>query len=131
VFEVTVFAELLGRARELLESNQPVLVEAEVKLENDMVKVLAASFQAVDQVLGNGSHAAMGRIEIRLDDAAAAPGLCGLLGPSDNGSRRVRLVVPLDRGEEVAIDLSDAHRLTFGRRVDLERCSGVIGVVDP
>jgi hypothetical protein len=42
----------------------------------------------------------------------------------------VRLVLPLDAGHEVAIDLGDAHRLALTRRMDLERRAGVLGVVD-
>jgi hypothetical protein len=42
----------------------------------------------------------------------------------------VRLILPLDGEQEVAIDLGDAHRLALTRRIDLERRAGVLGVVD-
>jgi len=130
VFEVTMFAELLGRVRTLLDSRQPLLVEGEVRVEGENVKVLTSSAQALDDAIAQGSIMARSQVQIRLSDAAAAPALHEILGPHGNGSARVRLVVPLEDGEEVAIDLPDAHRLTLARRVDLERCAGVLEVID-
>jgi DNA polymerase-3 subunit alpha len=129
VYEITMFAELLGRARDLLDARRPLLVEGEVRVEEgDVVKVLASSVEALDERLSNGRGAAASRIEIRLRHAAAVPALHGILGPS--GGARVRLVVPLEDGEEVSIELSDESRLAFSRRVDVERSAGVLAVVD-
>ena len=129
VFEVTVFAELLARIRELLEGNRPLLVEGEVRLDGEAVKVLAASVEALDAVLANGGPRLESQIEIRLSDARAADGLADLLGPHGDGSARVRMILPLD-AEEVAIELGDEHRLALVRRIDLERRAGVLSVVD-
>ena len=130
VYEVTLFAELLARVRELLETNQPLLVEGEVRLDGEVVKVLASSVQALDLVLANGGARVESQIEIRLSDAGAAGAIADLLGPHGDGSARVRVVLPLDAAEEVAIDLGDAHRLALVRRIDLERRAGVLSVVD-
>ncbi len=130
VYEVTLFAELLARVRELLETNQPLLVEGEVRLDGEVVKVLASSVQALDLVLANGGARVESQIEIRLSDAGAAGAIADLLGPHGDGSARVRVVLPLDAAEEIAIDLGDAHRLALVRRIDLERRAGVLSVVD-
>jgi DNA polymerase-3 subunit alpha len=130
VYEVTLFAELLGRVRELLDGNQPLLVEGDVRLDGDLVKVQASSIVALDAALANGGPRADSRIEIRLSDAAAAGALADLLGPHGDGSARVRVVLPLDAAEEVAIELGDDHRLALVRRMDLERRAGVVSVVD-
>ncbi len=129
-YEVTVFAELLGRARAALESGDPLLIEGEVRVEGDALRVLASSIERLDAVLANGGARAQTRIEVRLRDPAAAGQLGDLLGPHGDGGARVRLVLPLDAGQEVAIDLGDAHRLALTRRIDLERRAGVLGVVD-
>jgi DNA polymerase-3 subunit alpha len=130
VFEITVFAELLARIRELLETNRPLLVEGEVRVDGDVVKVLASSVEALDVVLANGGPRVESQVEIRLVDARAADGLADLLGPYGDGSARVRVVLALDAREEVAIELGDAYRLAPIRRIDLERRAGVLGVVD-
>jgi DNA polymerase III subunit alpha len=129
-YEVTVFAELLGRARERLESGAPLLIEGEVRIEGDALKVLASTIERLDAVLANGGARAAGAIEIRLSDPAVARELADLLGPHGDGGARVRLVLPLGSDREVAIDLGDDHRLARTRRMDLERRAGVLGVID-
>jgi DNA polymerase-3 subunit alpha len=129
-YEVTVFAELLGRARDRLEAGESLLIEGEVRVEGDTLRVLASAIERLDAVLANGGARAQTRIEVRLRDPAVAGQLGDLLGPHGDGGARVRLVLPLDAGQEVAIDLGDAHRLALARRIDLERRAGVIGVVD-
>ena len=109
-----MFAELLAEARELLETGQPLLIDGEVRLEGDAVKVLASSVQALDAALANGGRPAREPIEVRLRDARAVERLADLLGPHGDGSARVRVVLPLDAEEEVAIELGEAHRLRAG-----------------
>ena len=131
VYEVTLFAELLGRVRELLEANQPLLVEGDVRLDGDLVKVQASVGRGARRRARQWRPRGLdSQIEIRLADAAAADGLADLLGPHGDGSARVRVVLPLDPAEEVAIELGDDHRLALVRRIDLERRAGVVSVVD-
>ena len=130
-YEITMFSELLGRSRELLEGDQPLLVEGEVRLDGDIVKILASSVQALDQAVSGGrAQSAAGRVAVKLADIAAADKVSRLLGPHGDGSASVRLVLALDGAEEVTIDLSEQHRLALGRRIDLERQSGVLSVSD-
>ena len=132
-YEITIFSELLGRARDLLEGDQPLLVEGEVRLDGDIVKILASSIDALDHAVSNGkarSGSAAGRIAIRLADPSAADKVGRLLGPHGDGSACVRLVLALDDAEEVTIDLGEQHRLALGRRIDLERQAGVLSVSD-
>ena len=126
---MTLFAELLADARALFETNQPLLIEGDVRLDGDAIKVLASSVTALDAALANGGRRLESQIEIRLADAGAVAGLADLLGPHGDGSARVRVVLPLD-AEEVAIELGEAHRLALARRIDLERRTGVLSVVD-
>jgi DNA polymerase-3 subunit alpha len=133
-FEVTLFAEQLVRAREHLETSRPVLVEGEVRQDDDVIKVRASTVVPLDAALdtarGNGTGHGAARIEVKLADGAAARELEDLLGAAAGSSVGVRLVVPLDGGGEVTIDLGDSHRLALMRRPDLERRSGVLQVVD-
>jgi DNA polymerase-3 subunit alpha len=133
-FEVTLFAEQLARSREHLETGRPVLVEGEVRQDGDVLKVLASSVAPLDVALdvarGNGNGHAADRVEVKLADSTVAGELEDLLGAAAGSSVRVRLVVPLEGGGEVTIDLGDDHRLALMRRPDLERRSGVLQVVD-
>ncbi|HEX5078654.1 MAG TPA: DNA polymerase III subunit alpha [Geminicoccaceae bacterium] len=131
--EVTLFAEQLSRAREHLETGRLVLVDGEVRLDGDVVKILASSVALLDVALevarGSGNGHAADRIAVKLADSAVAGEIEDLLGAAPGSSVGVRLVVPLEDGE-VAIDLGDNHRLALMRRPDLERRSGVLEVVD-
>ncbi len=130
-YEITLFSELLGRSRELLEGHQPLLVEGEVRLDGDIVKILASSVQTLDEAVSRGgAKSAAGRVQIRLADVAAAGKVSKILGPHGDGSAWVRLLLTIGDDEEVTIDLGSSHRLELGRRVDLERQSGVLGIVD-
>jgi len=130
-YEITLFSELLGQARDLLDGNQPLLIDGDVKLDGDIAKILATSVQSLDHAVTSGRRSSVaGRVAVRLVDAAAADKVGRLLGPHGNGSAKVRLVLALDEREEVTIDLGDQHKLALGRRVDLERQSGVLSVSD-
>jgi DNA polymerase-3 subunit alpha len=128
-FEITVFAELLSRSRAWLEAGDPLLIEGEVRVEGEALKVLAASIERLDAALANGGARTQTRIEVRLSDPAIAQGLGDLLGEHGESGARVRLVLPL-ADQEVAIDLGDRYRLALTRRMDLERRAGVVRVVD-
>lgn len=130
-FEVTVFAELLTQARELIEGKAPLLVEADARVDGDMLRLTAGRIQLLDEVAESRQGA--GAVEIRLGSPAAAARLKPLLERSAaaqaRGGARVRLVVPL-RGEEAVISLPEAYLLASGQRVDVERMDGVLGVSD-
>jgi len=129
-YEVTLFAESLARAREVLEAGGPVLVEGEVREEGDGIRVLGSSVAPLDMAVSNGNGHASERVEVKLADGAAAHHLQDLLGAHNGGSVRVRLVVPVEGEGLVTIELGDSHRLALMRRPDLERRAGVLEVVD-
>ncbi|MEM7020959.1 MAG: DNA polymerase III subunit alpha [Pseudomonadota bacterium] len=133
-FEVTLFSEVLARAREHLEASQPILIDGEVRLDDDVIKVLASSVSPLDTALeharSNGHRRTAERVEVKLADCVAATGLEDLLGEAESSSVRVRLVVPIEGEGDVTIELADSHRLALMRRPDLERRSGVLEVVD-
>ena len=130
-YEITLFSELLGRCRELLEGDQPLLVEGEVRLDGDIVKIIASTIQVLDEAVSRGgARSVAGRVQIKLADVEAAGRISRILGPHGDGSAEVRLILPLDHEEQVTIDLGSSHRLALGRRIDLERQSGVLEVAD-
>ena len=130
-YEITLFSELLSTARDLLEGDRPLLIEGEVRLDGDVVKVMGNAVKELDQAVSGGrTRAVAGRVAVRLADAGAACKVSRLLGPHGDGSAGVRLVLALDEAEEVTIDLGERHRLALGRRIDLERQAGVVSVSD-
>ena len=70
-FELTVFSELLGSKRNLLEPGQAVLVSADGRLDGEQVKLTAQSVEKLDDAVAN---AAAG-LRIVLSDPARARGV--------------------------------------------------------
>ncbi|HET6519199.1 MAG TPA: OB-fold nucleic acid binding domain-containing protein, partial [Geminicoccaceae bacterium] len=127
-FEVTLFSELLGRARELLESGRPLFIVGDARLEGEAVKVLASGVEGLDERVAAGSRST---VEIRLSDAGVAVArLPALLTTNGEAAAKVRLILPIDGEEEVTVALPETYGLPFARRVDLEGLPGVAAVRD-
>ena len=91
-FELTVFSELLGSKRNLLEAGQAILVSADGRLDGEQVKLTAQSVEKLEDAVAN---AAAG-LRIVLSDPAALEALRKTL-EGKRGRGRVTLVVPMPR----------------------------------
>ncbi|WGF89175.1 DNA polymerase III subunit alpha [Marinivivus vitaminiproducens] len=125
VYEITVFSELLGSRRELLESGRPLLVSGEARVEGDAVKILASNIQALDELASSERERPV--IEIRLGAADVIDRLGAILAEGSGGAR-VRLIVPVDGEGLATIALPERYGLPFQRRFDVERAPGVLEV---
>src|SRR5258708_10206412 len=57
LYELTVFSEVLGQARQALDSGQPLLVTADCRMEEDAIRLTAQKIEPLDGVF---AHAAAG-----------------------------------------------------------------------
>lgn len=119
-FEATVFAELLGRSRDLLDAHVPLLLEVEVRVEEGAARITAQQIERLEDRLETQPP---GLVEIRLARPAAAAELLPLLAAGERGAR-IRLVVP-NGAEEVVLALPDRFVLPWTRRPDVARLPGV------
>jgi DNA polymerase-3 subunit alpha len=87
-FEVTLFSEVLGRVRELLAEGTPLLVTADIKIENDSLRITATDVSLLDDA---ASKAGAG-LRIWLDRTEALPHIRALLDQEGKGRGRVTLV---------------------------------------
>ena len=122
-FEATFFAELLGRSRELLDAQEPLLLEVEVRVEDGAARLVAQQVERLEDRLRTQPQ---GTVEIRLERIEAAAGLAPLLAEGGRGAR-VRLVVP-NGEEEVVLALPERFALAWARRPDVARLPGVAGL---
>ncbi|WP_191058365.1 DNA polymerase III subunit alpha [Geminicoccus harenae] len=122
-FEVTLFSEILARTRELLESKVPLVIEADGRVDGDMVRLTAHKVEALEELLV--PH--VPDLTIRLSSVDAALAMRPLLTPRTGRQGRLRLVLAHAAGE-VVLALPDGLGLPPGRRPDLERMAGVIEV---
>jgi len=123
-YEVTVFAELLARSRDLLKEGASVLVTAEIRLEGETLRITAQEIALLDQV---AAEAAAG-MRVWLDRTEAVPHIRDALRAEAGGKGRVVLIPCLGTGEGVEIALPGGFNVTPRLAQALEAVAGVARV---
>lgn len=123
VYEITVFSELLARARELLESGMPVLVSGDARLEGEQLKIVAQRIEALDAAVTETTTG----LRVHTGDAAALVTVQSVMERTGKGRGRVSLVLELaDR--EVEVDLSERYAVSPATRAAIKAIAGVTDV---
>jgi DNA polymerase-3 subunit alpha len=107
-FEVTVFSEVLGRSRGLLEAGANLLVTADVRLEGETLRITAQEITGLDQA----AAAAGEGMRVWLDRVEAVGPVKTLLRHEAGGRGRVYLLPLLPEAREVEIELPGGFRVT-------------------
>jgi DNA polymerase-3 subunit alpha len=100
-YEVTLFSEVLSRARPLLDEGTAVLVTAEARLENEALRLTANDIESLEraaQDVGQG-------IRLWLESTAAVEPIRTLLAREGRGKGRVVMVARTGQGQEVEMAL--------------------------
>jgi DNA polymerase-3 subunit alpha len=98
-FEVTLFSEVLGRCREMLSEGAALLVSADVKIENEALRITAQDVSLLDDAAAKAGAG----LRIWLDRTEALPHIRALLDREGKGRGRVTLVPKL--GIERSLDV--------------------------
>jgi len=122
-FELTVFSELLGSKRNLLEAGQAILVSADGRLDGEQVKLTAQTVEKLDDAVAN---AAAG-LRIELSDPAALEPLRKAL-EGKRGRSRVTLVVPMTSDTEAEVTLRETYSIAAGLRDAIGGLPGIAQV---
>ncbi|EHH68572.1 DNA polymerase III subunit alpha [Gluconobacter morbifer G707] len=106
--EITLFAETLLSCRDLLVAGQAILVNAELKVDGDALRITAQSVMDLE------AAAAAERAEIRvwLKQKEALSGLTAMLEDVRGGVGRVVLLPSVEETRDVEIALPGAYRVT-------------------
>jgi DNA polymerase-3 subunit alpha len=122
-FELTVFSELLGSKRNLLEAGQAILISADGRLDGEQVKLTAQTVDKLDDAVAN---AAAG-LRIVLSDPTALEALRKAL-EGKRGRGRVMLVVPMRDEAEAEVTLPGSYSVAGGLRDAIGSLPGVMQV---
>jgi DNA polymerase III subunit alpha len=123
-YEVTFFSEVLGQARELLDSGKPLLVSADAGFKDDVLRITAQTVLSLPDAV---AQAAAG-LKITINDRAAIPGLVEAINREKKGRGRIGIVVDLGEAREVEVALPGHFQITAGTRTAMQSLPGVTGV---
>jgi DNA polymerase III subunit alpha len=100
-YEVTLFSEVLSRARPLLEEGTAVLVTAEARMENEALRLTANDIEALERAAQNVGQG----VRLWLETTAAVEPIRALLAREGRGKGRVVMVAHTGQGQEVELAL--------------------------
>src|SRR5205807_2047512 len=126
LYELTLFSEVLGQARQLLDAGQPLLVTVDCRMEEETIRLTAQKIEPLD---GAVSHAAAG-LRVYLGEQNAIKSLRSIIGRDGPGRGRVSVVIGLEPTREVEIALPGAYKIGPGIRAAVKSLPGILDVHD-
>ncbi|MFQ3623622.1 MAG: DNA polymerase III subunit alpha, partial [Acetobacteraceae bacterium] len=99
--EVTLFSEVLGRARDLLVPGERLLVTADARAEGEALRLTAIDVERLDSLIAASGTG----LKARIADPQAIPQLRTLLDGAGAGRGRVLLLAVLPSGDEIEVAL--------------------------
>ncbi len=128
VYEVMVFSELLGQARDLLAAGKAVLLAVDVDRKNeDELRFLAQSVEPLEKAVQNVTS----RLTVRIvsGNAATADKIKSLLQQGGRGKVKISLVVEAG-AREAEIELPGGWQVAEGLTKNLRAIAGVTDVCE-
>jgi DNA polymerase-3 subunit alpha len=123
VFELTFFSDILAESMEMLDSDKPLLVAANLKLEENGPRMLAARVQLLDDAIA----AWHGGVGIWVQDQKPLEQIKELLVADGPGKAEVKLNMMV-KDYAVSIALPGNYKLSGDFRQNLRRVPGVLDV---
>ena len=125
VFETTFFSDVLSESSDLLNDDKPLLVSANVKIEEGGPRLLAARVQLLDDAVA----AWHGGVGLWIRDDKPLEQLKSALRDDGPGKAEVKLHFTVD-GHDVRVALAGRFKLSGELRQNLRRIPGILEVRD-
>jgi DNA polymerase-3 subunit alpha len=125
-YEVVAFSEVLRDSRALIESGQPLLITADVRIDGDSFRLTAQRIEPLDKV---AAGAAAG-LRVVVEAEEALPGVRRTVAAESGGRGRVSVVVALDEAREVEIALPGGFKVTPRLAAALQTVPGIREVAE-
>ena len=123
VFEVTFFSDILAESQALLDSDMPILISANLRLEENGPRITAARVQSLDEAIAAWN----GGVGIWLEDERPLGALKSLLEEDGPGRAEVKLRLIMD-DQEVSVALPGRFRLSGDARRSMRQIPGILSV---
>ena len=130
-YEIMMFSEALAASRELLESGEPVLVQAAARIEEGQLRLNGQSVRPLNEAAANAPTA----IRVWIDDGEPLTTLKTLVEEKatpragQNADGRISLAIP-DGDQEVIVRLSGKYICTPQIRQAMRAVPGVLEVLE-
>jgi DNA polymerase-3 subunit alpha len=125
-YEVTLFSEVLSGAREHLAAGATVLVNADIRMEGETLRITANEVTPLDEAAAQ----AQGGARVWLERTEAVPHIRALLDREGKGRGKVVLIPRLDAAQNVEITLPGGFNVTPRLAQALKLLPGVGRVED-
>ncbi|MGH7087644.1 MAG: DNA polymerase III subunit alpha, partial [Stellaceae bacterium] len=123
VYELVVFSEVLAESRALLDEGVALVVTADVRTEDDSLRLTAQRFERLDRLVADAAQG----LRIVLGESEALAPLREIMARATGGRGRVSVVVPVAPQRQVEIALPGGFRI--GPNV-LHAVRGLAGVLE-
>jgi DNA polymerase-3 subunit alpha len=126
MFEALVFSDTLSASREMLEAGRIVLLSADVRAEEDSLRLTVQSVQALDEAVAQSGAG----LRIYLRDGGPVGSLKQLIERERRGKGRISFVLDLDGGREVEMALPGGYAVSAATRAAIKAVPGIVEVQD-
>jgi DNA polymerase III subunit alpha len=123
LFEVTLFSEMLGEARGLLDTGQLLVVTVDVRSEEENLRLTAQKIEPLDAVVAD---AAAG-LRVFVGEMRALPGLKSVIAREAGGRGRITVVLDLP-SREVEIAIPGGFKVDPGTFAAVKSLPGITDV---
>ena len=123
-FEIVVFSEVLGQARQLMEPGNAVVVHVEIERIGEEVKLRAQAVRGVDDTVKDTGAG----LKVFVEEEGSLEAVKSRL--AEKGKGLVSLVLMCKGGREVELRLKDRYRVTPQIRGAIKSVPGVVEVRD-
>ena len=125
--EIMIFSELLALNQNILEPGTNILVDLEVKQQDDSIRMSGQGIKLLDEALKDKSKLTY----INLSTAASLQQIKDLLAEDGVGLVTIHLVLPTGNDKEfVEMKLNGFHKLSVGTVNAIQQLKGVEGLLD-
>ncbi|MCF3946164.1 DNA polymerase III subunit alpha [Acidiphilium sp. AL] len=125
-FEVTLFSEILARARDLLAEGTMLLVTAELRMDGESLRITALDAEPLDRAAANAGSG----LRIVVERAEALPSLRALLDREGRGKGRILLAPRLGTGAKLDIALPGGFNVSPRLAQAMKMIQGVAEVAE-
>ncbi len=123
VFELTFFSDILSESMEMLDSEKPLLIAANIKVDENGPRLLAARVQLLDDAIA----AWHGGVGIWVQDQNSLEQIKSLLIADGPGKAEVKLKLRV-KNQIVSISLPGKYKLSGNFRQNLRGVAGILDV---